>query len=151
MIQNLKLFLAGLAFFSFCFAGMPVIAGGQVQTDVRVIHAAQGPHHIDSGIRDLASELESVFRYTSYSLIQTSRMSLGLNQKGGVNLPGDRRLLVSPTDISGGRIQYEISILKSKKTIFQTQILLNNQSSITIGGPQYNNGYLLFNISGQVQ
>ncbi|THB74983.1 MAG: hypothetical protein D3926_20885 [Desulfobacteraceae bacterium] len=127
-----------------------VQAGDRVNTHVRVIHAAQGARHIDAGLDDLAAELESVFRYTSYRLIQSKGMMLGYNEKGRVGLPGKRMLVVSPTSIDGQRIQYRITIHKGKKQVFQTQVLLKNRSSITIGGPQFKKGYLLFNISGRI-
>ena len=120
-----------------------------VKTRVRVIHAADGNHHIDAGLKDLATELGSVFRYTSYSLIQSKTMTLGYHQKGQVSLPGGRLLIVSPTSMDQQRIEYQINILKGKKRVFQTRIRLKNHGSITIGGPEYKNGYLLFNISGQ--
>lgn len=127
-----------------------VLAGGLVKTDVRVIHASGGPKFIDDGIRDLAQELDSVFKYTSYRLINANSMDLGSNQKGLVRLPGKRSMVVIPINISGNRIKYNIGIFKSKKQIFQTQIMLRNNSSITIGGPKFKNGYLLFNISGKI-
>jgi len=52
--------------------------------------------------------------------------------------------------MEGKRIRYQISIQKNRQSIFQTQVLLKNNSSITIGGPQFNNGVLLLNISGSV-
>lgn len=148
---------AALAFICFfiCLAGpvhvQKAAAASQVQTRVRVIHASGGTHHIDEGLKDLAAELESVFRYTAYSLIQSRGMTLGYNQKGQVSLPGGRLLIVSPTRIDGQRIQYHISILKENKQMFQTTILLKNRSSLTIGGPRHQDGYLLFNISGHIR
>ncbi len=145
-------FLAGtVAFMASIVLPEAICASSRVQTSVRVIHASQDPHHIDASIRDLAAELESVFRYTAYRLVQSRAMTLEFNQKGSVGLPGDRTLMVNPARITGGRIQYQISILKAGEQIFQTQVLLRDGGSITIGGPRYGNGYLLFNISGQVR
>ncbi len=131
------------------FANM-AIAGGTVKTDVRIIHASQGQNHIDSDLSDLAEELGSVFKYTSYKLIKTKNMRLNENQKGSVNLPGKRSLIVIPTRISGEKIKYQIGIFKSGDQVFSTQILLKNGRSITIGGPKFKKGYLLFNISGNI-
>ena len=139
-----------ICFFSSLFLNM-AIAGNTVRTDVRVIHASQGQKHIDPGLKDLAEELGSVFKYTSYKLIKTKTMNLGDNQKGSVKLPGKRSLVVTPVKISGKKIKYQIGIFKSGEQIFKTQILLNNKRSITIGGPKFKKGYLLFNISGKIQ
>jgi len=135
----------------FYFFSRPVPATGQILTDIKVIHASNGPVHIDPGLKKIISELESVFKYTSYRLLKDQRLNLHFNQKGRVNLPGKRALIVIPTDMDGKRIRYQINIQKNNHSIFQTRVLLRNNSSITIGGPQFNNGFLLFNISGSVQ
>ncbi len=131
------------------FASM-AIAGSTVKTNVRIIHASQGQNHIDSDLSDLAEELSSVFKYTSYKLMKTKSIRLNESQQGAVNLPGKRSLIVIPTKISGEKIKYQISIFKSGDKVFSTQILLKNGRSITIGGPKFKKGYLLFNISGNI-
>ena len=139
-----------ICFFPSLFSNI-AIAGNTVKTDVRVIYASQDQNHIDPELKDLAAELGSVFKYTSYKLIKAKTMNLGNNQKGAVQLPGKRSLVVTPVKISGEKIKYQIGIFKSGDQIFKTQILLNNKRSITIGGPKFKKGYLLFNISGKIQ
>ncbi|MCF6246421.1 MAG: hypothetical protein L3J69_03570 [Desulfobacula sp.] len=126
-------------------------ANDKVLTHVKVIHASTASHHIDPGLKNISSELQSVFKYTSYRLLKKKSMSLGFNQKGRVDLPGKRTLTVEPLNIDGNRIRYQINIRKNKKKIFQTKVLLKNNRSITIGGPQFKKGVLIFNISGSVQ
>jgi hypothetical protein len=129
----------------------PVFANSQVLTEVKVIHASTGPVHVDPGLKPFASELESVFKYTSYRLLKDEQMNLEFNREGRVNLPGGRTLIVVPSDMKGKRIGYQINIRKNNHSIFQTRVLLKNNDSITIGGPRYQNGTLLFNISGSIQ
>jgi hypothetical protein len=129
----------------------PVFAKSRVLTEVKVIHASTGPVHVDPGLKPFASELESVFKYTSYRLLNDQHMGLEFNQEGRVNLPGERILIVVPSDMEGKRIGYQIRILEKKHSIFQTRVLLKNNDSITIGGPRYQNGTLLFNISGSLR
>jgi len=152
-IQNLSSTLFVICWISFvvCFFPYMAIAGNAVGTNVRVIHASQSKNFIDPELRDLAEELGSVFKYTSYRLIKTKNMVLNNNQQGMVNLPNKRSLIVTPIKIAGKKIKYQISIFKSGDQIFSTQILLKNKRSITIGGPKFKKGYLLFNISGTVQ
>ena len=133
-----------------CFSPNLATAGDAVMTDVRIIYASQGPGFIDSGLEDLAEELGSVFRYTSYRLIKEKSMSLRNNQKGVVSLPGKRSLIVTPIRTSEEKIKYQIGIFKSGDKVFGTQILLKDRRSITIGGPKFKNGVLLFNISGKI-
>ena len=133
-----------------CLSPNMATAGDTVKTDVRIIHASQGPSYIDSELEDLAAELGSIFKYTSYRLIKEKSMSLKNNQKGVVTLPGKRSLVVTPIRVSGEKIKYQIGIFKSGDKVFGTQILLKNRRSITIGGPKFKDGFLLFNISGKV-
>ncbi len=141
-----------VVFIGVCFLfTQPAFAKAKILTQVKVIHASTASNHIDTGLKDISSELQSVFKYTSYRLLNEKSMSLGFNQKGKVNLPGKRTLVVEPLNIEGKRIQYQINIQKKKKKIFQTKVLLKNNRSITIGGPQFKKGVLIFNISGSVQ
>ena len=122
-------------------------AGNRVIGDVRIIHASSGPVHMDRALKDLGRELQSVFKYTSYRLVSRKPLNLTHHQVGRISLPGNRTLEISPTGFKKGRIKFKINILKRNKSVFTTEILLRNGSSITIGGPDYKKGYLLFNIS----
>jgi len=149
MIRFIKiiLLLTGI----FCFFLQPAFAESQVLTEVQVIHASTEPLHVDPGLKKIIHELQSVFKYTSYRLIKNQRLNLGFHQRGQIPLPGNRTLVVIPTNMEGKRIRYQINIRKNRQSIFQTQVLLRNNSSITIGGPKFHNGVLLFNISGSVR
>lgn len=143
------------AIFIFCLGALflsisPAFAADKVSTHVKVIHASTGSKHVDPQLKNISDELNSVFKYTSYRLIKQENMDLKFGQQGQVNLPGSRTLTVQPIDMDGKRIRYHIHIRKNKKKIFQTKILLKNDSSITIGGPQYEGGVLLFNIDGRI-
>ncbi len=141
--------LAGIS--CFWLFTQPAFAKNQVLTDIKVIHASTESKTVDPGLKPIISELKSVFKYTSYRLLNEQRLNLNFNRKGRVNLPGNRTLIIMPTDMKGKRIQYQINIQKNQHSVFQTRVLLKNNSSITIGGPQFNNGVLLFNISGSAR
>ena len=151
MVRFIKIILIVSGISCFCFFTQPAFGKNQVLTDVKVIHASTGAKHVDPSLNEIISGLKSVFKYTSYRLLKDQRLYLRFNQKGRVNLPGKRTLVVMPSGMDGKRIRYQINIQKNNHSIFQTQVLLKNNSSITIGGPQFDNGYLLFNISGSMQ
>lgn len=149
MVKFIKIILILIVIF--CFFSQPALAKAKVLTDIKVIHASTESRHVDPSLKKIIPKLKSVFKYTSYRLLKNQRLNLNFNQKGRVNLPGKKTLIVMPSDIEGKRIRYHIVIQKNNHPIFQTQVLLKNNSSITIGGPQFNNGTLLFNISGSMQ
>jgi hypothetical protein len=151
MISSVKLRFILTAISCIFLFLQPVSAGCQVLTDVKVIHASTGVEQPDSGLKGIIQELKSIFKYTSYRLLNEQRFNLNFNQEGLVNLPGNRTLLILPSDTDGKRIRYQIHIKKNNNPIFQTQILLKNNSSITIGGPELDGGVLLINITGVLQ
>ncbi|MBI9089636.1 MAG: hypothetical protein JEZ12_10505 [Desulfobacterium sp.] len=146
MIRPLK-FLMILFVAVLLFPG-DLLAGASVRTGIRVIHASSNAVHVDPGLRDIEPELKSVFKYTSYTLLKQTAMDLAPGTQGRVRLPGGRTLEVVPLDLTGRRIKYRIAIFKQGARVFGTEVLLRNRGSITIGGPRFKNGYLLFNISG---
>ena len=109
--------------------------------------ASQGSEYLDPRLSDLIEELKSVFRYSSYRLLSENSVDLAMRETGTVSLPGKRVLKITPAQVSGNRVEMELVIFKHNKEIFQTVIQLLNQSSIIVGGPEYQEGYLLFNIS----
>ena len=125
-------------------------AADSIRTHIRVIHASTGPAHMDPGLRDVGPELTSVFKYASYRLINEKTMNLSPGKQGRISLPGARMLEVVPLGLKGKRIKYKVEIFKQGSPVFTTEILLRNRSSITIGGPEFEKGYLLFNISGEI-
>lgn len=148
-LTRLNYILTAVAFIYFFLP--PVWAEAQVLTDIKVIHATIGPEQFDSRLKPILHELKSVFKYTSYKLLKEQRVDLHFNQEGRVSLPGNKTLLILPSDADGKRIRYQINIQKNSHSIFQTQVLLKNSSSITIGGPELDSGALLINISGALQ
>jgi hypothetical protein len=149
MGRTIKITLICLIFF--CLFTHPLFAASNVRTVVKIIHASTGSDHVDSNLNSIISELKSVFKYTSYRLLNNQQLTQQFNQEGRISLPGNRTLAITPADMTGKRIKYQIAIQRGNKSIFQTQVLLKNNNSITIGGPQHEDGVLLFNISGSAQ
>lgn len=151
MVKFIKLILIFSGMACFIIFSHPVRANAKILTDVKVVHATTGSQYVDPGLGKLIPELKSVFKYTSYRLLKEKRLNLRFKQKGRVSLPGDRTLIIIPSAMKGRRIRYQINIQKNKRSVFQTQVLLKSNRSITIGGPQFKNGVLLFNISGSAK
>jgi hypothetical protein len=117
-----------------------------IHIEVKTILASQEAGGIDPNLRNLTKDLKSVFRYSSYKLIGQNNLSLNLNKPGKVSLPGNRKMTITPEGISGGRATLKLEIYSGKRKNFQTIIRLRNKSSITVGGPKFRGGFLLFNI-----
>lgn len=124
----------------------PAWSDERVDVVVKTVLASQGKNYIDPGLSELARELQSVFRYSSYRLLGQNKMSIRKGETGSSSLPGNRQLKITPLRIKGSRVALRLEITKKGRQIFQTNVRLLNRSSITVGGPEYEGGYLLFNI-----
>jgi len=130
-----------------CLLVTPAQAEQNVGVVVKTILASQGSEYLDPRLSTLVEELRSVFRYSSYRLLSEDSSSLGMGETCKVSLPGKRILKITPVQVAGDRVELQLVILKKKEEIFQTVVKLLNKSSLTVGGPEYEDGYLLFNIS----
>ncbi len=121
-------------------------SGSSINISVKTILASENGNSVSPGLNDIVSELQSVFRYSSYEFLGQKGLSLSVNSKGSVSLPEQIMMNISSKGIEGDRAVLDIEILRGGSRILQTVIKLQNNSSITIGGPEYRGGNLLFNI-----
>ncbi|MDY6987792.1 MAG: hypothetical protein SWQ30_07015 [Thermodesulfobacteriota bacterium] len=122
-------------------------AKGNIAIDVKTVLASQESEYLDPSLSSLTKELQSIFRYSSYRLLSEDHVGLTMKETGTVFLPGNRVLKMTPMQVVEDRIELKLVILKKKKEIFQSIIKLLNHRSLTVGGPKYQDGVLLFNIS----
>ncbi|MDY6839878.1 MAG: hypothetical protein SWH78_18110, partial [Thermodesulfobacteriota bacterium] len=122
-------------------------AKGNIAIDVKTVLASQESEYRDPKLSSLIKELQSVFRYSSYRLLSEHDVGLTMKETGTVSLPGNRILRITPKQIVEDRIELKLVILKKKEQVFETLIRLLNHRSLTVGGPKYQDGVLLFNIS----
>ncbi len=132
--------------FSTLGAFSQVWAGRPIHINIKTLLASQNAGPSSPRIKGLAQEYRSVLRYSSYKLLSQNRLNLNLNESGRVSLPGNRIMIITPKGIAGNRASLKLEIYKKKRKIFQTMVRLRNKSSITVGGPKYRGGNLLFNI-----
>ena len=117
-----------------------------VKIVVKTVLASQDSTSVDPRISTLTQKLQSVFRYSSYRLISEESMHLRIGKTGTVSLPGDRMLKITPLRITGNRAELQLLIFKQERQIIKSRIQVLNHGSITVGGPEYKGGFLLFDI-----
>ena len=118
-----------------------------IRIDVKTVLASKGKNYVDPRLSRMVGELKSVFNYSSYELLSENSMRKKMGETGTISLPGRRVLQITPMEIGGKRVKLKLVILNKKRQDFQTVIQLLNRSSLTVGGPQHQGGYLLFNIA----
>ena len=133
---------------SLVLATKVVEAKDRCRIQVDTILASRNGSGVDAQLKRHVQELQSMFSYTSYRLLSSESLNLNAGQSGTVSLPGSRRLKITPQKIRGHRADIALTMIKKKRTVFQTQIQLLNHGSLFVGGPTYKNGNLIFKISG---
>ena len=123
-------------------------AKDRCRISVDTILASRSGSGVDGQLKPYVGELQSMFNYTSYRLLSSESLNLKAGQSGTVSLPGNRRLKITPHKIRGKRADIALQMMKNKRTVFQTQIQLLNHGSLFVGGPKYQDGNLIFKISG---
>lgn len=128
----------------------PATAPAKERCRIRVdtILASRQGSGVDARLKKDVSELQNMFNYTSYQLLSSKTLNLKKGASGTVSLPGNRRLKITPHNIRGNRADIALQMMKKKRTVFQSQIQLLNRGSLFVGGPKYENGNLIFKISG---
>ena len=121
-------------------------ADPKISVEVKTVLASSQGNYLDPQLSQMAAELQSLFRYTSYRLLSRDRLTLQPRQTGKLSLPGNRNLHITNIGIQGQRVGLLLKMFKNKNNVFETNIQLKNRSSIIVGGPKYDVGYLLFNI-----
>ncbi len=129
-------------------AATEVVAKDRCRIRVDTILASRNGSGVDAQLKRHIGELQSMFSYTSYRLLGSESLNLRAGQSGTVSLPGSRRLKITPQKIRGSRADIALTMMKKKRTVFQTQIQLINHGSLFVGGPAYKDGNLIFKISG---
>jgi hypothetical protein len=129
---------------------LPAVSGAAatVTIDVMTVLASNESDHIDPALAELAKGIDS--RYSGTPPMNSSgAMPCGSPWAKARVLPcpAAGELTINPTRIRGNHLEMKLSIFKGKKSVFQTVIELRNNSSLTVGGPRYKKGYLLFNLS----
>ncbi len=141
-----KRFFLFFLLFSTLGALSQVWAGPIIHINIKTLLASQNAGPSSPQIKSLIQEYRTVLRYSSYKLLSQNRLNLKLNESGRVSLPGNRIMKITPKGITGNRASLKLEIYKKNRKIFQTVVQLRNRSSITVGGPKYRGGNLLFNI-----
>jgi len=123
-------------------------AQATVSLRVQVIYAANEPGGVDSRLGGLAAELQKTFRYSKYELLDSPQGSAALNQSWRANLPGDRRLEITPTAIQGGQYSLTVRVLSSSgQAMVNTGVRLRSGATVLVGGPSYQKGVLIIAIT----
>lgn len=132
--------------FIILFSLIASIGFAQVQTRLRVIEASNIGSGIDPSLRDLHSQLGSLFSFTSYRLLRDDIFNLTENKP--IYIPLSKERFIEITLLRKGRGTAELKVRISEKVdILNTQVRLSSGRTVIIGGPKHGNGVAILAIS----
>ena len=122
-------------------------AFAQVHTRIRVIKASNVGQTIDPSLRDVHSDLGSVFNFTSYQLLRDNSFNLSPNQT--VSISPRPEILMEVTLVGQHRPVAEliIRVIRKGKEVLNTQVRLSPRRTVLIGGPRLREGVIIYAIA----
>lgn len=127
----------------------PAYAASGLKIEVDVIQALTEEGQSDPELADLGRELGPVFTFKSFRLIKQNILKLRENEQIEVLLADNRVLELHLAGFTADhQARLVVRILKDKKQIFHTTLLMVDQGSAIIGGPPLKKGVMLLRIIG---
>ena len=120
------------------------MAFAQVQVQMRAIKASNVEQGIDPSLKDIHSELGSLFSFTSYRLLRDEKLNLTLNQPVSISLRSGRFIEVTLVGLRRNVAELRIRVVRETTDILNTQVRLSPGRTVLIGGPRLREGVIIY-------
>lgn len=127
------------------------LSGRQVVVTTRIVMASnQGVANLKGA--DTAGLRESLrlFPYTSYRLLQHEVRPVSMAKMVEFPVPGERHLLVQPTEFKNGRVSLHVMLMQGRKILVNTALKLRDGGEFVVAGPHHENGVLFLAIGASM-
>ncbi len=127
-------------------------AFAQVQTRLRLIEASNKGATVDPSLKDLASQLGSLFNFTSYRLLRDNTLSLSPNQPVDVPTAHKGRVALEVMLVKQQKTlaEYRIRIIREGTELLKTQVRLSPGRTVLVGGPKHGEGIIILALSANL-
>jgi hypothetical protein len=121
----------------------------QVHVRIRVIKASNVGQTIDPSLRDVYTDLGSLFNFTSYRLLRDDSLNLSPNQP--VSIYPRPRIFMEVTLVGQHRsvVELRIRVVREGRDILSTQVRLSPKRTVLIGGPKLREGVIIYALSAK--
>jgi hypothetical protein len=144
-VSKVVLFLT--VFFVFTFISVST-ASAQVRVRMRVIRASNVGSSVDPSLRDVYTDLGSLFSFTSYRLLRDESLTLSLNQPVSISAREGKIIIESTlVGLHQGVADLRIRVSREGKDILNTQVRLFPGRTVLVGGPRVRNGVIIYAVS----
>ena len=104
---------------------------------------------MDPELSSIRNQLQSMFNYSSYRMIDRLKRTLSVNETGEFGLPGGRSMRVTPVPAKGNKVRLAVQIMEGERNLLTTTLGLSRGGMVIVGGPSYRKGVLILIISAE--
>ncbi len=120
-----------------------------VAVDVGVVLASNEGTTMDPALSSIRSQLQSMFTYSSYRMVDRLNRTLNVGETGDFGLPGNRSMRVTPVPSGGDKVRLAVQIMEGDRNVLTTTLGLKRGGMVLVGGPAYQKGVLILIISAK--
>ena len=135
----LLILISSLLSYSFTFA--------QVQTRLRILEASNVGTGVDSSLRDMRDQFESLFSFSSYRLLKEETVTLYPRQPVSLPVHPGRSMELTLVGLRRNVADVKVKIKREQTDILDTQVRLTPGKTVSIGGPKHGQGVIIINLS----
>lgn len=128
---------------------VPASPDAPVAIDVGVVVASSEGAAMDPALTPIRNQLQSMFNYSSYQLLDRLKRSLSVGETGDFGLPGNRSMRVTPVPSKGNKVRLSVQIMEGERNLLTTTLGLTRGGLVLVGGPSYQKGVLILIISAE--
>ena len=104
---------------------------------------------IDPELSSIRHQLQSMFNYSSYRMVDRLKRTLSVDETGEFVLPGGRSMRVTPAPAKGNKVRLAVQIMEGERNLLTTTLGLSRGGMVIVGGPSYRKGVLILIISAE--
>jgi len=120
-----------------------------VAIDVGVVVASNEGTTMDPALSSIRNQLQSMFNYSSYRMVDRLKRTLSVSETGDFGLPGNRSMRATPVPAKGNKVRLAVQIMEGERNLLTTTLGLSRGGMVIVGGPSYQKGVLILIISAE--
>lgn len=124
-------------------------APGSVTVEVGMVVASNKGTSIDPSLSAIRTKLQSMFNYSSYTLLDRVKRPITIGETGEFLIPGGRSMRVTPSAAPGNKVRLAVQIMEGGKNLLTTTLGLSRGGMVLVGGPPHPPGVLILLISAE--
>jgi hypothetical protein len=111
-------------------------SSASVTVDVGVVLASNDGSAIDPALFPIRGKLQSMFRYSSYRMLDRFRRTLAVGETGDFVLPGGRSMRVTLVPAPTDKVRLAVQVMEGRKNLVTTTLGLSRGGMVLLAVPR---------------